>query len=241
MTRDDLLFIDDVHTYYGESHILYDVTLSVQENDVVALLGRNGMGKTTLMRSITGIQPPRSGTIWYRGEDITDLPIHERSRRGISLVPQERRIFPNLTVEENLNLANVEEDDAWTIQDIYELFPRIEEREGQDGYSLSGGEQQMLSVSRALLQNTDLLLLDEPFEGLAPIIIDDLSAGLQTIVEENVTVLIAAQILEEALALADQSYILEDGGIVYEGDASELLADEQSQRQHLGITETVAE
>lgn len=232
---DEQLAIDKINTFYGESHILHDVSMTVRQNEVVTLLGRNGMGKTTLIRSITGIQPPSAGTITYNGEDITNLSIHERSNRGISLVPQDRRVFPNLTVQENLDLANMEEAQMWSIEEVYDLFPRLKERQQQDGYSLSGGEQQMLSVARALLQNTDLLILDEPYEGLAPIIVEDLSEQLKKIAQRDVTVLIAAQLVDEALDLADRSYILQDGRIVYEGEAADLAADTASQKQYLGI------
>lgn len=232
---DEHLSLTDVNSYYGESHILRDVSLSIERDEVVGLLGRNGMGKTTLLNTIMGTVEARSGSIHFEGEDVTGLPVDERSRRGIALVPQERRILPNLTVDENLNVAHRDTDGGRDIEDVYDLFPRLEERCEQLGQSLSGGEQQMLAIGRALVQNPRLLLLDEPFEGLAPKIVDIVVDRVRVIKEDDITVLIVGQKIEETLELADRSYILEDGRIVYEDTASALLNDEEAQQKWLAL------
>jgi len=229
------LSVTDVNSYYGESHILRDVSLSIEEDEVVGLLGRNGMGKTTLLKTIMGTVEARSGSVTFENEEITGLSVDERSRRGIALVPQGRRILPNLTVEENLMIAHRDTAAGRDIPDIYELFPRLDERSNQRGQSLSGGEQQMLAIGRALVQNPRLLLLDEPFEGLAPKIVDIVHDRVRIVREDDITVLIVGQEIGETLELSDRSYILEDGRIVYEDTASALLKDEWAQQKWLAL------
>jgi len=231
---DILLDVDSINTYYGDSHILRDLSISVDRHDVVSILGRNGMGKTTLLNSIMGNVTVESGITTYDGDDVTNLPVHGRSRRGLSLVPQERRIFPNLTVQENLDISNME-DGMYSLSEVYDLFPRLKNRLNQSGYSLSGGEQQMLAVARALLQRTECLLLDEPFEGLAPMIVEDIANRLREISAQDVTVVIVGQQIDETLDLANHSYIIEDGRIVYDDAADALKTDTVSQQRFLGV------
>jgi len=231
---DVLLDVDSINTYYGDSHILRDLSISVDRHDVVSILGRNGMGKTTLLNSIMGNVTVESGITTYDGDDVTNLPVHGRSRRGLSLVPQERRIFPNLTVQENLDISNME-DGMYSLSEVYDLFPRLKNRLNQSGYSLSGGEQQMLAVARALLQRTECLLLDEPFEGLAPMIVEDIANRLREISAQDVTVVIVGQQIDETLDLANHSYIIEDGRIVYDDAADALKTDTVSQQRFLGV------
>lgn len=229
------LDVNEINVYYGESLILKDVSMSVQEGEIVSVLGRNGVGKTTLIRSIAGILIPRSGTISFDGIDITNTSKHERSRMGISLVPQERRIIPNLTVTENLEIAYAGENASWSLDEVYELFPRLAEREDQLGSQLSGGEQQMLAIARALCQDTRLLLLDEPFEGLAPQIVETVYDRLEKIKESDITVLIVGQKLKETLTLSSRSYIIDNGKVVHTSEANALLNNEDAQRQWLGV------
>ncbi|MFC4358813.1 ABC transporter ATP-binding protein [Halobium salinum] len=245
-----LLELDAVDAYYGESHILRDLSMTVEDGEICALLGRNGAGKTTTLRSISGATPPqvRDGTVRFKDEDITGVPAEDVSARGISLVPEERRVFPNLTVAENLHLAEVvgNKSNTWgrsltfehkgaTTEQVYEDFPRLRERKDQKAGTLSGGEQQMLAIARALKQNTDLMLLDEPYEGLAPKIIEDVEAAVHRLNEEGTTVLLVEQNAAAAIKIADRAYVVDQGSIVFDGTAEELREDEETRERYLGV------
>jgi branched-chain amino acid transport system ATP-binding protein len=245
-----LLSVENVDAYYGESHILRDLSLEVREGEICALLGRNGAGKTTTLRAIAGARPPdiRNGTVTFEGEDVTDLETEDIAMRGIAMVPEERRVFPNLTVEENLHLPQVSRNksnligralgnvrETRPLEELYEAFPRLDERRGQSAGTLSGGEQQMLAIARALRQNPDLLMLDEPYEGLAPQIIEDVEAAIERISEEGMTVLLVEQNAAAALKISDRSYIVDQGDIVFSGTADELRDDEETRQRYLGV------
>jgi len=217
-----ILTVDDIDTYYGNSHVLHGVSLDIDEGEVVTLLGRNGAGKTTTMRSIVGASPPRSGSVTFRGEEIAGKSPDEINRLGISLVPEDRRVFPTLTVQENLRLAHNLASDPRPVEEMYELFPTLDPLRKNDGQNLSGGEQQMVSVARALVQSPDVLLLDEPTEGLAPVIVDDLREIVQTVVDQNVTVLLTEQNVDFAFDLAERGYIMDTGQIVFDGTVEEI-------------------
>ena len=217
-----ILTIDDIDTYYGNSHVLHGISLDIDEGEVVTLLGRNGAGKTTTMRSIVGASPPRSGSVTFRGEEIAGKSPDEINRLGISLVPEDRRVFPTLTVQENLRLAHNLASDPRPVEEMYELFPTLDSLRKNDGQNLSGGEQQMVSVARALVQSPDVLLLDEPPEGLAPVIVDDLREIVQTVVDQKVTVLLTEQNVDFAFDLAERGYIMDTGQIVFDGTVEEI-------------------
>ncbi|KAB1192047.1 ATP-binding cassette domain-containing protein [Haloferax sp. MBLA0076] len=245
-----LLEIDAIDAYYGESHIIRDLSMNVEEGEICALLGRNGAGKTTTLRCISGATPPdvRDGQIRYKGEDITSVPAEDVSVKGISLVPEERRIFPNLSVAENLHLAEVvnNKSNTWgrslsfghkgmSTEEVYDQFPRLDERKDQRAGTLSGGEQQMLAIARALKQNTDLLLLDEPYEGLAPKIIEDVEDAVERISDAGTTILLVEQNAAAAIKLADRAYVIDQGGIVFDGTADELRDDQETRERYLGV------
>ena len=232
-----MLDVEGIQTYYGESHVLHGVSLRVGPGEAVALLGRNGAGKTTLIRSIMGFTPPRDGRIRLEGEPIHDWPAHRIARRGLALVPQGRRIFAPLTVRENLLLGARphSQSDGWTLERVFELFPRLRERAPQAGGTLSGGEQQMLAVGRALLTNGRLLLLDEPSEGLAPLIVREIGRILLRLKAERLSILLVEQNYHLALRIADRVYVMSKGQIVYEGTPAELGANEEVKRRYLGV------
>jgi branched-chain amino acid transport system ATP-binding protein len=232
-----MLKVNDIHTYYGDSYIIQGVSLEIGEGSVVALLGRNGMGKTTTIKSVMGFNPPRRGTIEFKGRDICKLPSHEIARTGIGLVPQGRRIFPSLSVEENLTIARRDnhKDDPWTIEDVYELFPKLKERSKNRGNLLSGGEQQMLAIGRALMTNPDLMLLDEPSEGLAPIIVQEVGRIIARLKTMGISILLVEQNINMALRVADYVYIIDKGKIVYESSPDALRMDEEAKAKYLGI------
>ncbi|HWI25537.1 MAG TPA: ABC transporter ATP-binding protein [Stellaceae bacterium] len=220
------LRVDGLHTYYGKSHILHGVSLEVAEGRITTLLGRNGAGKTTTLRSLMGLTPAREGTITVFGEETTRWPSFRIAGLGVGYVPEGRRIFPNLSVEENLKVP-IERPGPWSIERIYELFPRLAERKNNRGRQLSGGEQEMLAIARALLINPRLLMLDEPSQGLAPLIVRDVFRVVEQMRSEGISVLLVEQNARMSLAIADYAYVLDDGAIVYSGPAKELAADEE--------------
>lgn len=233
-----LLQVEKIDTFYGLSHILFDVSLQVKEGEVVCLMGRNGAGKTTTFRSIMGLTPPRKGRVSYQGQEIHKLPAHRVAQLGIGFVPEERAIFPELTVWENLDVArkpNADGKTYWTIERVYDLFPRLAERHSQAGGTLSGGEQQMLTIARTLMGNPDLLLLDEPSEGLAPLIVASIGKLIQEIKNEGLTILLAEQNTFFALELSDRIYIIDDGRIQYTGDVADVKANPDLIRQYLAV------
>jgi branched-chain amino acid transport system ATP-binding protein len=228
-----VLEVDAIHTYYGESHVLHGVSLRVAPGEAVALLGRNGAGKTTAIRSIVGFTPPRAGHVRFEGQAIDRWPAYRIARRGLALVPQGRRIFAPLSVRENLLLGA--RAPGWTLERVFGLFPRLRERQGQLGGTLSGGEQQMLAIARALLTNGRLLLLDEPSEGLAPVIVREIGAILTALKAERLSLLLVEQNYHLALRVADRVYVMNKGQIVYEGTPAGLEADEEVKRRYLGV------
>jgi branched-chain amino acid transport system ATP-binding protein len=231
-----VLRVDGIDTYYGSSHVLHDVSLAVDAGEIVTLIGRNGAGKTTTLRSITGLTPPERGRIVFRGEEIHGLRPYQVRRRGVTWVPEDRRVFPMLDVADNVRLAASAGDGTSDVERVYELFPRLDERRSQRAGTLSGGEQQMLAIARALVGPvTVLLMLDEPSEGLAPQIIEDVRDAILEINEEGVTVLLVEQNADLALELAERAYVIETGRIEYEGDADRLRDDDALMQQYLGV------
>ena len=214
----------ELHTFYGKSHILHGVSLEVMEGKITVLLGRNGAGKSTTLRTLMGLTPARSGTLIIFGADATGWPTHRIAASGVGYVPEGRRIFSNLTVDENLKVP-LERGGPWTIARIYELFPRLAERRLHRGRQLSGGEQEMLSIGRALLLNPKLLILDEPSQGLAPLIVRDVFRIVSQMRDEGISVLLVEQNALMSLEIADHAYVLDNGGIVYSGNAHELAND----------------
>ena len=224
-----------LHTYYGKSHILHDVGLELSEGQVVTLLGRNGAGKTTTMRSLIGLTPPRSGSVQVMGKDCTGWPPFRIALLGLGYVPEGRRVFANLTVEENLKVP-AQRPGSWSIPKVYELFPRLAQRRTNRGRQLSGGEQQMLAIGRALLLNPRVLLLDEPSQGLAPLIVQEVFRVIGLLREQGMSVLLVEQNVRAAIRIADMAYVLDDGRIVYQGAAAELAADEERLRSLAGAS-----
>jgi branched-chain amino acid transport system ATP-binding protein len=234
-----LLQVQRINTFYDQSHILFDLSLAVEEGEVVCLLGRNGAGKTTTLRSIMGLTPPRSGSIRFRGRELVGLPPHRIARLGLGYVPEDRRIFPNLTVWENLDVARRPQADGgglgWTIARVFALFPQLRTLARQRGGTLSGGEQQMLTIARTLMGNPQVLLLDEPSEGLAPVVVQTLKAQLQQLKQTGLTIILAEQNVRFVSGLGDRVYILEKGAVCYAGAMSEFLANPAVRRAYLAV------
>jgi branched-chain amino acid transport system ATP-binding protein len=231
-----MLSLSDVHAYYGDSHILHGVSLELARGEVVCLLGRNGAGKTTTALTVMGYLPPRPGRVVFEGRDIGGWAPHRVSRAGIGFVPQERGIFPSLTVRENLTTtARPGATGRWTLDAVYALFPRLQERERNLGFQLSGGEQQMLSIARALMLNPSLLLLDEPSEGLAPLIVREIVEVLRTLKREGLAVLLIEQNLRAALDLGDRHYVMSKGQVCFSGTRTQLEGNEQVLRDYLSV------
>ena len=232
-----MLVVENIHAYYGQSHVIQDVSLTVGQGELVCLLGRNGAGKTTTLKSIMGLVPARQGKIQFQGRDITAMPTYDISGLGLCLVPEHRGIFRLLTVEENLKLAENRKS-QWSLKDIYRIFPRLLERRRNSGANLSGGEQQMLAIGRAMMNSPKLLILDEPVEGLAPVIVEEIVAQLKLIRTSGVAVLLVEQNLEVCMQLADRHYIIESGSIVYQNDNAAFMADATVKDKYLSVGAT---
>jgi branched-chain amino acid transport system ATP-binding protein len=234
-----MLEVQNIHTYYGQSHILQGVSLRVKEGEIVLLSGRNGAGKTTTIRSIMGLVPPKSGEITFLGERIAGLPVHLVSQKGISLVPEGRKIIPGLTVYENLKLATLKNKDKTRVgvllEQVSQVFPRLRERWSQEGTSLSGGEQQMLAIARALVSNPVLMLIDEPSEGLSPIMVERIAEVLKEIKKQGKTILLVEQNTDMALEISSRCYLMDEGVIKFEGSPAEIKGNEEIQREYLAI------
>jgi branched-chain amino acid transport system ATP-binding protein len=232
-----MLEINDIHTWYGDSYVLQGVNMEVGEAKVIALLGRNGMGKTTTIRSIMGLTPPRKGSIKFNGKELVGLPPNQISRAGIGLVPQGRMIFPSLSVTENLTMAARTSDkpDAWTLEKVYETFPRLKERGKNKGNLLSGGEQQMLTIARALMTNPELVMLDEPSEGLAPIVVQEVYRIIEKLKAAGQSILLVEQDFGMAMSVADYAYIMSKGSVVYGSEPQDLIDNESVKTQYLGV------
>ena len=231
------LSIWDLHAYYGESYIVQGISFNVHEGEILALLGRNGAGKTSTLRAIARLDDPQMnrGEIWLDHQPLHNMSSYEASQVGLGLVPEDRRIIAGLTVEENLKLAQIAPPIGWSIERVYELFPRLKERRNQEGVTLSGGEQQMLAIARALCRDIKVLLLDEPYEGLAPVIVDEIEKTLRIIKDQGITTVIVEQNAVRALKLADRAVILDTGGIVFDGTAAEVLDNKQLREEYLAI------
>jgi len=230
-----LLEVEGMNSYYGDSHILFDVSLRVEKNEVVALLGRNGAGKSTTLKSLIGLVRPRSGSVVFDGTPTRGLPPHAIASLGLQLVPEERRIFGSLSVEENLVLAGLTAKTRWPLQRVWETFPRLRERRRSRGTDLSGGEQQMLAIARALVRDPKIILLDEPFEGLAPIIVRDLLTTCRALAEAGQTIVLVEQNISAAMSLASRVYILNNGHIVEEMTAEAIRGQPDVLHRHLGV------
>jgi branched-chain amino acid transport system ATP-binding protein len=230
-----LLEVTGLNTYYGDSHILFDVALHVERNEVVALLGRNGAGKSTTLKSLMGVVAPRDGSIVFDGAEIAGMKSHAIARAGMQLVYEDRRIFGSLNVEENLVLAGLTAKNRWPLERIYEMFPRLSERRRSRGTDLSGGEQQMLAIARGLIRDPKIILLDEPFEGLAPVIVRDLVKTCRDLADAGQTIVLVEQNLGAALTLAHRAYIINNGHIAHEGPTSEIKARPNVLERYLGV------
>jgi branched-chain amino acid transport system ATP-binding protein len=231
-----ILDVQDIHTYYGDAYVLQGLSLQLEQGQILGLLGRNGVGKTTLVNSICGFVPPRRGKVVFKGDDITAVPSFETVRSGMGLVPQGRRVFPTLSVEENLLVAERHsERHGWNLERVYKMFPRLRERRTQRAKTLSGGEQQMLAIGRGLMTNPDCLIMDEPSEGLAPIIIQGVWEAIAQLKKEGLSILLVEQNASLALKLVDYVHVMSKGQVVYSALPGELWANEQIKHSYLGI------
>ncbi len=232
-----MLSVVDLHVYYGDSHVLQGISLEVTSGEIVCLLGRNGAGKTTTMRGIIGLNPPASGSVLFNGEEISGRPVYENVRRGLGFVHEDRRIFPGLTVSENLEVAELSRADggnSWTRDRVYHEFPLLAKLKARKGGNLSGGEQQMLAIARALVSNPRLLLLDEPCEGLAPVVVEELRKVI-TRLKSEIPILMAEQNAHFALAISDRGYVIDKGLLRYEGTRDDLLTNDEVQSRYLAV------
>ena len=234
-----ILEVQDLYTSYGLSQILFGISINVDEGECVSLLGRNGVGKTTTLRSIMGLTPPRQGMVRFRGKEITGQPAYRIARLGVGFVPEERRIFPDLSVRENLEVgrkaAATSHATEWTVEQVYDIFPVLAKLNDRKGGYLSGGEQQMLTVGRTLMGNPDLILLDEPSEGLAPLVVRDLSEQIQRLKESGITILLCEQNAKFAIALSDRAYVLEKGQVRFSGSIEDLQGNDEIRQQYLAL------
>jgi len=233
-----ILEMKDVHTYYGTSHVLFGVSLDVDRGEVVCLMGRNGAGKSTTFRTVMGLTPPRAGTVLFRGKDVTRLKVHTKARLGIGYVPEDRQIFTELTVRENLDIgrsSGIHRKDGWNIDRIYGLFPVLEKYDRKPGGQLSGGEQQMLTIARTLMGNPELVLLDEPTEGLAPVIVIALKEMILRLKEMGTTILLSEQNVKFAVKVSDRVFIIDNGAIRYKNDIKGFVEDERVQKRYLAV------
>jgi branched-chain amino acid transport system ATP-binding protein len=233
-----MLAVEKLNTFYEDAQVLFGVSLEIHEGEVVALLGRNGAGKTTTIRSIMGLTPPRTGRVMFKGEDIAGLPPYTIANRGVGFVPDNRRIFPTLTVRQNLEIARKGGNSGrqgWTLEGIYKHFPKLKEIQDRKGEVLSGGEQQMLTIARTLMGNPDLVLLDEPTEGLSPILVMEVMKIIRELKEKGETILLVEQNSTLALTVSQRAYILENGHTVYSGPAEELIGNKEVKQKYLGI------
>jgi branched-chain amino acid transport system ATP-binding protein len=233
-----ILEMKDVHTFYGTSHVLFGVSLNVDRGEVVCLMGRNGAGKSTTFRTVMGLTPPRAGTVLFQGKDVTRLKVHTKARLGIGYVPEDRQIFPELTVRENLDIgrsSGIHRKDGWNIDRIYGLFPVLEKYDRKPGGQLSGGEQQMLTIARTLMGNPELVLLDEPTEGLAPVIVIALKEMILRLKEMGTTILLSEQNVKFAVKVSDRVFIIDNGAIRYKNDIKGFVEDERVQKRYLAV------
>ena len=232
-----ILIVEKINTFYGHSHILFDVNLTIAEGEVVSLLGRNGAGKTTALRSIMGLTPPREGSVRWLGEEVQRLKPHAIARKGVGFVPEDRRIFSRLSVEENLEIGafKLDRPTGWTLERIYGLFPQLEQLKAHKGNQLSGGEQQMLAIARALMGAPKLVLLDEPSEGLAPAIVKDVGEMIGTLKDEGIAVLLVEQNARFACRLSDRVYIIDNGRVRFGGTVAQLEEDEELKSRYLAV------
>jgi branched-chain amino acid transport system ATP-binding protein len=230
-----LLEVNGLNSYYGESHVLFDISLRVEMHETVALLGRNGAGKSTTLKSLMGVVTPRAGSVKLDGVELAGQKAHSVARLGMQLVHEDRRIFGSLSVEENIVLAGLTANNKWPLDRVYRMFPRLEERRTSRGTDLSGGEQQMLAIARALVRNPKIILLDEPFEGLAPVIVQDLMDACRALTRAGQTIVLVEQNLAATLALAERVYIISNGHIAHEGPAAEIKAQPDLLQRYLGV------